>query len=93
MYGKNVSQLKAEMDVAMGGRAAEEVVFGPEKVTTGLFPMLDFLFLNISAFIGMYTFLILILNMLHILSHPPASEYICVRAPQVHTLFLLPLND
>lgn len=56
MYGKNVSQLKAEMDVAMGGRAAEEVVFGPEKVTTGLFPMLDFLFLNISAFIGMYTF-------------------------------------
>ncbi|KAK7092223.1 ATP-dependent zinc metalloprotease YME1L-like [Littorina saxatilis] len=35
VYGKNISQLKAEMDVAMGGRAAEEVIFGQEKVTTG----------------------------------------------------------
>ncbi|PVD35881.1 hypothetical protein C0Q70_02850 [Pomacea canaliculata] len=35
VYGKNISQLKAEMDVAMGGRAAEEVIFGPDKVTTG----------------------------------------------------------
>lgn len=36
MYGKNIGQLKAEMDVAMGGRAAEELVFGQEKVTTGM---------------------------------------------------------
>ena len=36
MYGKNISQLKAEMDVAMGGRAAEEIIFGLEKVTTGM---------------------------------------------------------
>ncbi|KAL8572122.1 hypothetical protein ACOMHN_052919 [Nucella lapillus] len=35
VYGKNISQLKAEMDVAMGGRAAEEIIFGHEKVTTG----------------------------------------------------------
>ncbi|KAK7495704.1 hypothetical protein BaRGS_00013151, partial [Batillaria attramentaria] len=35
VYGKNIAQLKAEMDVAMGGRAAEEIVFGIEKVTTG----------------------------------------------------------
>lgn len=35
VYGKNISELKAEMDVAMGGRAAEEIVFGIEKVTTG----------------------------------------------------------
>lgn len=35
VYGKNIAQLKAEMDVAMGGRAAEEIIFGQEKVTTG----------------------------------------------------------
>ena len=35
MYGKNIAQLKAEMDVAMGGRAAEEIILGLEKVTTG----------------------------------------------------------
>lgn len=35
VYGKTIAQLKAEMDVAMGGRAAEEIIFGMEKVTTG----------------------------------------------------------
>jgi cell division protease FtsH len=30
-----VEKLEADLIVAMGGRAAEEVVFGPKKVTTG----------------------------------------------------------
>jgi len=32
---QSLSYFKAEMVVAMGGRAAEEIVFGPEEVTTG----------------------------------------------------------
>lgn len=35
VYNRTVSQLKAAMDTAMGGRAAEEVIYGTEKVTTG----------------------------------------------------------
>ncbi|KAL7672381.1 hypothetical protein ACOME3_007268 [Neoechinorhynchus agilis] len=34
-YNKTRIQLLAEMDVCMGGRVAEEVVFGPDKVSTG----------------------------------------------------------
>ena len=34
-YNMTKSQLLAEMDVSMGGRVAEEIVFGPDKVTTG----------------------------------------------------------
>jgi len=34
-YNRSRSQLLAEMDVAMGGRAAEEIVYGLDKVTTG----------------------------------------------------------
>ena len=30
-----MSQLRASMDTAMGGRVAEELVYGPDKVTTG----------------------------------------------------------
>ncbi|GFS19419.1 ATP-dependent zinc metalloprotease YME1 [Elysia marginata] len=35
VYNRTVSQLKASMDTAMGGRVAEELVYGPDKVTTG----------------------------------------------------------
>ena len=35
VYGRTRSQLLAEMDVMMGGRAAEEQIFGSDKVTTG----------------------------------------------------------
>lgn len=34
-YNMTKSQLLAQMDVSMGGRVAEELVFGPDKVTTG----------------------------------------------------------
>ncbi|XP_011136885.1 ATP-dependent zinc metalloprotease YME1 homolog [Harpegnathos saltator] len=35
VYHVTKSQLLANMDAMMGGRAAEEIIFGPEKVTTG----------------------------------------------------------
>lgn len=35
VYHVTKSQLLANMDSMMGGRAAEELTFGPEKVTTG----------------------------------------------------------
>lgn len=34
-YNMTKSQLLAQMDVSMGGRVAEEIVFGADKVTTG----------------------------------------------------------
>ncbi|XP_074652973.1 ATP-dependent zinc metalloprotease YME1L-like [Tubulanus polymorphus] len=34
-YNKTKAQLLAAMDVAMGGRVAEELIYGSEKVTTG----------------------------------------------------------
>jgi hypothetical protein len=34
-YNRTKAQLLAQMDVAMGGRAAEEIIYGSEKVTTG----------------------------------------------------------
>lgn len=36
MYNQTKAQILAMMDVAMGGRAAEEIIYGPEKVTTGI---------------------------------------------------------
>lgn len=35
MYDMSKAQLLAELDVCMGGRVAEEIVFGTNKVTTG----------------------------------------------------------
>lgn len=35
VYHTTKSQLLATMDSMMGGRAAEELIFGSEKVTTG----------------------------------------------------------
>ena len=37
MYHTTKAQMLARLDVSMGGRAAEEVVFGSEKVTSGAF--------------------------------------------------------
>lgn len=34
-YHVTKSQLLAMMDIMMGGRAAEELVFGPDKITSG----------------------------------------------------------
>ena len=34
-YSQTREQLKAQMAIAMGGRVAEEIIFGDEKVTTG----------------------------------------------------------
>src|SRR5450755_1881909 len=34
-YSKSKSKLQAELCMAMGGRAAEEIIFGPDKVSTG----------------------------------------------------------
>lgn len=34
-YHVTKSQLLAMMDTMMGGRAAEELIFGPEKITSG----------------------------------------------------------
>lgn len=34
-YHVTKSQLQAMMDTMMGGRAAEELIFGPEKITSG----------------------------------------------------------
>lgn len=35
VYLRTKAQLLATMDSMMGGRAAEELIFGPDKVTTG----------------------------------------------------------
>ena len=35
-YQSTKAQLLAQMDVAMGGRVAEEIIFGADKVSTGM---------------------------------------------------------
>lgn len=35
VYHVTKAQLMAKMDTMMGGRAAEELIFGPDRVTTG----------------------------------------------------------
>lgn len=38
-YHVTKSQLQATMDTMMGGRAAEELIFGPEKITSGKYTL------------------------------------------------------
>ncbi|KAI1977391.1 i-AAA protease yme1 [Ophidiomyces ophidiicola] len=35
IYSKNYTEYLADIDVSMGGKAAEELIYGPEKVTSG----------------------------------------------------------
>jgi len=48
-YNMTKSQLLAQMDVSMGGRVAEELVFGPDKVTTGA-ELLPFTYLCLHTY-------------------------------------------
>lgn len=36
MVSRNYTEYLADIDVSMGGKAAEELIFGPEKVTSGI---------------------------------------------------------
>lgn len=51
-YHVTRSQLLAMMDVAMGGRAAEELIFGVEKVTSGASSDLKVTFQAIHQFLN-----------------------------------------
>ena len=37
MYGQTKAQLLAQIDVSMGGRIGEELLYGADKVTSGKF--------------------------------------------------------
>lgn len=39
-WSETRSQLLAQMDVSMGGRVAEEIIFGHEYITTGKYKFL-----------------------------------------------------
>jgi hypothetical protein len=36
MVSRNYVEYLSDIDVAMGGKAAEELIFGPDKVTSGI---------------------------------------------------------
>lgn len=59
VYHITKSQLLANMDAMMGGRAAEELIFGPEKVTTGASSDLMVRFLIRATIFNLVTFGIL----------------------------------
>lgn len=47
-WSETRAQLMAQMDVSMGGRVAEELIFGNENITTGetCFPLIPVSFLD-----------------------------------------------
>jgi ATP-dependent Zn protease len=60
VYNMTKKQLLGEMDVAMGGRVAEEIIFGSEEVTTGqknyFFKKLKKMFKFLVKFLTFYCF-------------------------------------
>ena len=50
MYDMSKAQLLAEVDICMGGRVAEEIIFGTNKVTTGIFYVLSLHLIQVYLF-------------------------------------------
>lgn len=48
-WSETRSQLLAQMDVSMGGRVAEEIIFGPENITTGIVQRFTYLTVDRSV--------------------------------------------
>lgn len=53
-WSETRAQLLAQMDVSMGGRVAEELIFGSENITTGR--LQDCLLLYCGVFQSLITF-------------------------------------
>lgn len=48
-WSETRSQLLAQMDVSMGGRVAEEIIFGPENITTGIVQRIPYFIVDRSV--------------------------------------------